>query len=334
MKKAIIIAVIIVAAAAGYFFLKPSAKIEKINLVACDNGWDSQKFHNEVAKVVLEHAFDGYELSFTTASTTMTWESMKAGDVDLLIECWSDNLPMFEEDKANGSVVEVGVLLPDSMQGIYVPRYVVEGDEEAGIEPIAPDLRHVKDIKKYPHLFADDETPGKGRIYGGIPGWIADEILYKKFLHYGMDETFVYRRLGSEAAIFASLLAAYNLGKPWVGYCYKPSWVAGKVDLLLLEDEPYDKAGFDEGKTAFKNQKLLIISSNKFRDKVSPEVYFFFENYHTGSAEVSLALSHLDETKITHGELAVWFLETYDELIDEWLPQDNAAKLRAYLSSL
>lgn len=334
MKKVYLVALAIAVVAAGIYFMTPSKGKEPVHLVACDNGWDSQRFHNELAKIVLEHAFDGYELSFTTASSPMTWESMKAGEVDLLIECWSDNFPTYQKDKDSGAVVQIGVLLPDSMQGIYVPRYVVEGDPEAGIAPMAPDLRHVKDIKKYPHIFKDEENPGKGRLYGAIPGWLVDEIMHKKFLHYGMDETFLYTRLGSEAAIFASLVSAYNLKKPWVGYCYEPTWITGKLDLIRLEDEPYDKEGFQEGKTEFFRQELYVVSSNKFKQKVSQEVYFFFQNYKTGSAGVSAALAYLDEHKVTYNELAVWFLKTNESLYHDWLPAPNAEKLKAYLASI
>lgn len=329
-----IVAVAVIAvAAAGYYFVMPKAEKETIHLVASDNGWDSQRFHNELAKTVLEHAFDGYELSFMTASSAMTLESIKAGDVDLLIEFWSDNFPTYEKDKAAGSIVDLGIIIPDSMQGIYVPRYVVEGDAAAGLAPVAPGLRHVRDIKKYPHIFKDDENPGKGRLIGAVPGWVVDEIMHKKFLHYGMDETFVYTRLGSEASIFSSLVSAYNLKQPWVGYCYEPTWIVGKLDLIRLEDEPYNKDGFDEGKTGFKDQAVLITSSNKFKDKVSPEVYSFFEKYRTSSAGVSAALAYMDENKVTYEELAVWFLQTNDALIDEWLPAENAARLRKYIDT-
>lgn len=332
MKKNVLIIVAIIAIAAGYYMISGTKK-ENVHLVGCDNGWDSQQFHNALAKIVLENAFEGYDISFSTASTTMTWESMKAGDVDILIECWQDNLPFYEEDKAKGDVVDVGVLVMDSMQGIYVPRYVVEGDAEAGIEPMAPELRHVRDIKKYPHIFQDAEVAGKGRLYGGIPGWVVDGIMYKKYLHYGLDKNFTYTRLGSEAAIFASLVSAYNLKQPWIGYCYEPTWVVGKLDLIRLDDEPYNEADFHEGKTEFARQELTIVSNNKFREKVSPEVYSFFENYRTGSAGVSSALAYIDENKASHEDAALWFLKNNDSLIDEWLPQNNAGKLRKYLAS-
>lgn len=325
---ALIAAVIIIGAV---YMLLPSHKNAALIITTTDNGWDSQKFHNAVAKLVVENAFDGYEVQFSTASSTMNWQSIIAGDIDLDIESWTDNVATYPDDKAAGKVVDVGVLVPDSAQGLYVPRYVIEGDAAAGIAPVAPGLRHVRDLKKYAHLFPDDENPGKGRIFGGLPGWMADEVLYKKYLHYGLDKEYKYTRLGSEASLFTSLDAAYNLRQPWVGYCYEPTWITGKLDLVLLEDEPYEEAAFAEGKTEFPKQELKIVSSAKFAER-APELVPFFQKYKTGSSLVSQALSYLDENKASHEKTAVWFLKGNYELIDEWLPAENAEKLKKYLS--
>lgn len=334
MKKILLVATVLIIGAFAFMYMKPDAGREIVVLKATDNGWDSQKFHNALAKYVLEHSYDGYELTFSTASTPMNWESMKAGDIDLDIECWSENMPTYKEDKEKGEIVDVGVLVPDSAQGIYVLRFVVEGDPEAGIKPLAPDLRHVRDLKKYASVFPDDEVAGKGRLYGAIPGWRVDEILYNKFLHYGLDETFVYTRLGSEASIFTAIVSANNLKQPWVGYCYEPTWVAGKIDLIRLEDEPYNEEDYFAGKTECPRSELKIVSNNKFKDKVSPEVYSFFQKYRTGSAGVSSALAYIDDSKASYEDTAIWFLKNNDSLIDEWLPAVNAEKLRKHLSAL
>lgn len=304
-----------------------------VEIVATDNGWDSQKLHNAIAELVVEHAYDGYDFSVSTASSTMNWQSIIAGEVDLDIESWTDNVASYAEDVANGDIVDVGVLVPDSAQGLYVPRYVVEGDPQQGIEPMAPDLKTVEDLKKYPEVFPDEEDEGKGRLYGSIPGWMADEVLYKKYEFYGLDEGFNYIRLGSEASLFASLVSAYNLGEPWVGYCYEPTWIAGKLDLILLEDAPYEEELFMEGQCEFPSQQLKTVSSSKFAEK-APELVDFFAKYQTGSEMISSALAHLDETGETHEQTAIWVLKENDSLLDDWLPAENAAKLREYLASV
>lgn len=306
---------------------------KNVTIVVTDNGWDSQKFHNAVAKLVVERAYDGYKLETSTASSTMNWQAMIAGDVDLDIESWTDNVKTYATDIARGEIVELGVLVPDSAQGFYVPRYVIEGDSKRGIKALAPELKTVADLAKYPHVFVDEENRKKGRVYGSIPGWMADEVLYKKFRHLNLDKTFNYVRLGSEATLFASLVSAYNLGQPWVGYCYEPTWVSGKLDLVLLNDAPYNNAAFLEGKTAFPAQKLKIVSSNQFA-KRAPELVSFFKNYQTGKTLVAESLAYLEATKASHEKTAVWFLKKNDALIAKWLPAQNAEKLRAYLKTV
>ncbi len=64
-------------------------------IVVTDNGWDSQKLHNEIARVIVENAYDGYVLKTSTASSTMNWQAIIAGDVDLDIESWTDNVATY-----------------------------------------------------------------------------------------------------------------------------------------------------------------------------------------------------------------------------------------------
>lgn len=309
---------------------KSEESTEPVTIVATDNGWDSQMLHNAIAKIVVENAYDNYTFETSTGSSTMNWQSLVAGDIDIDIESWTENVLSYPDDIANGDVVDLGVLVPDSAQGLYVPRYVIEGDAERGIEAMAPDLKTVADLKKYPELFPDDEDKTKGRIYGAIPGWMADEILYKKYEFYGLNEMYNYTRLGGEATLFASLVSAYNLGEPWVGYCYEPTWVSGKLDIVLLEDAPYDIEKYLKGECAFPSQELKIVSSSKFAEK-APELVEFFSKYQTGSDLIGKALAHLDETKATHEETAKWLLKENANLLDEWLPKEQADRVRAIL---
>ena len=308
----------------------PAQAFAKTEIVVTDNGWDSQKLHNEIARIIVENAYDGYVLKTSTASSTMNWEAISAGDVDLDIESWTDNVATYPKDVANGDIVDVGVLAPDSNQGFYVPRYVIEGDAKRGIKPMAPGLKTVKDLAGYHKVFPDDEDKDKGRIYGSIPGWMADEVLHKKYEPYGLNKNYNYVRLGSEATLFASLVAAYNLGEAWVGYCYEPTWVSGKLDLVLLQDEPYDKELFEKGATAFPSQQLKIVSSKYFAKK-APDLLEFFKKYRTGSRLIAEALAYLDEKKVSHSEAAKWLLKTHGDLLDQWLPKEKAERVRAVL---
>ena len=164
-----------------------SAKQTK-TLRFADVGWDSILFHNAVAGTVAEVVF-GYQWTEVSGSTPITLEAVKAGEIDIHMEMWTDNLPTYQSDLSAGHFKEVSLNFYDNAQGLYVPRYVIEGDPERGIEPIAPDLKTVADLKNYASLFRDPEDPSKGIIYGGIAGWEITEIIYKKYLHYGIDYT-------------------------------------------------------------------------------------------------------------------------------------------------
>lgn len=300
-----------------------------------DNQFDSQGLHNAIAKIIVEQGFEGYTFETSTGSSTMNWQSIISGDIDLDIESWTENVATYKDDVKNGDIVEVGVLVPDSQQGYYVPRYVVEGDQERGIEAVAPDLRTVADLKKYSHLFKDDENPDKGRVYGAIPGWMIDEVLYKKFKFHNLDENYSYFRVGNEATLFASLSSAYNRGEPWVGYCYEPTWIAGKLDLLRLTDTPYDKENkqdYLDGKTDFPLQELKIVSNRDFKENF-PELHTFFSKLQTGSKIVNAGLAYMDDNQASHEDAAIWLLKENDELLDNWLKPEQAKKVREYLES-
>jgi glycine betaine/proline transport system permease protein/glycine betaine/proline transport system substrate-binding protein len=300
-------------------------------IVFTNNQWDSQMFHNEVAKFIVENAFDGYTVNLSTGSSTLNWQGLINGDVDLDIESWTDNVATYDDDVAAKDIIPLGILVPDSAQGFYVPRYMIEGDPERGIEPLTPDLKNVADLVRYADVFKDPEEPGRGRIYGAIPGWMIDGVLYKKYEYYKLNAGYNYFRVGSEAVLFASLASAYNLGEPWVGYCYEPTWITGKLDVVMLGDAPYDPELFQKGECEIPKQALRIVCGGHFPEK-APELVDFFKKYRTGSAFVSEALAHIEDTQESHAKTAVWFLKQHDELLDEWLTPEQAKKVRDVLA--
>jgi glycine betaine/proline transport system permease protein/glycine betaine/proline transport system substrate-binding protein len=169
-----------------------------------DVGWDSILFHNAVAGTIAEKAF-GYTWREVSGSTPITHEALLKGEIDVHMETWTDNIPRYKQDLADGKLKELSVNYNDNIQGFYVPRYVIEGDPSRGIEASAPDLKKVEDLKNYADVFVDDEDPSMGRIYGGLPGWEVDKIMYNKYQYYGLDEMYNYVQPGTDAAMSAAL---------------------------------------------------------------------------------------------------------------------------------
>ena len=298
-------------------------------VVFADPGWDSVRFHNAVAQIIAEKVY-GLKTELLYGSTPITQAAIVRGEADDTKELWTDNVPTYEADKAAGGIVDLGINYADNRQGFYVPRYVIEGDAERGISPMAPDLKSVKDLSRYAALFKDEEEPSKGRLYGAIPGWNIDAILYKKYKAYGLDRSYVYFRPGSEATLSTAFLTAYEKGLPVVGYQWEPTWLSGKLDLVLLEDAPYEKAAFEEGLTEAPAVKVVIAANSRFPNR-EPDFSKFLSRYHTSSALTAEALAGGADTKASYEETARWFLKKHGNLVDTWLAPDEAAKLREAL---
>ncbi len=296
-----------------------------------DAGWDSIQFHNAVVSILLEYGY-GIQTEEVTGSTPITWQALTTGDLQIYMEVWSENIPVYPADIAAGKALELGVNFDDNAQGFYVPRYVVAGDPARGIEPMAPALRTVYDLAEYADVFADPEDAGKGRIYGAIPGWEIDDILFKKYQAYGLDAQYNYFRPGSDAGLAASLVSAYEKGEPWVGYYWDPTWITGTLDLVLLDDTPFTTMeDFANGLNACPANRVTVAVHPSVQAE-HPEVTGMLSRYRTGSALIAEALAYMNETDANARQAAAWFLREQPELLDAWVADaDRLAAIREAL---
>lgn len=300
----------------GYGYTRSSD--EKPIIRFADVGWDSVRFHNAVAGLVAERFFN-FDVRELSSTSVIAHEALVRGDLDVVMEEWTANLPTYQEDVQGGKLKELGVNFEDNKQGFYVPRYVIEGDAERGLKPLAPGLKSVKDLARYPQLFPDQERKGRSVIYGGIPGWAITEIMRSKVHYYGLDKWFNYVEPGTDAALSTIIASAMDRGVPVVAYYWTPTWLMGKYDLVLLEDEPFSAALWEQGGCACPSVKVTVCASNDFAGRY-PEFCGFLSRYHTTSDLISEALAYMQETGADSRATAEWFLERHDELLQEWLP--------------
>lgn len=314
---------------AALLMLSSCAK-EPTKVVFGDAGWDSMKFHNAVAMFIAENAY-GMQTEEMSGTTAITYSALKTGDIQVYMETWKDGLPTYEADLAEGSIQQLSINYDDNAQGLYVPRYVIEGDASRGIEATAPGLKTVEDLKNYADVFPDPDDPTMGRIYGSISGWEVDKVLRAKVEYYGLDQYYNYMDPGSDAALSAAISAAYEKGEPIVAYYWEPTWITGKYDLVLLEDTPYDPDVYYEGKCAYPTMQVTVCVNSVFQQE-NPDFCAFLSNYKTSSALTAEALSYIQANDATYEDTAKWFLKQHDELLDEWLPSDKAEQVRSALA--
>jgi glycine betaine/proline transport system permease protein/glycine betaine/proline transport system substrate-binding protein len=289
------------------------------------------RFHNAVAAFIGETAYH-IEASVISGSTAITYTGLKGGDIQVYMETWTDLLATYKDDLEEGSIRELSVNFDDNAGGLYVPRYVIEGDPDRGIEAGAPDLRTVRDLLNYPDLFPDPDDDSKGLIYGAISGWEVDKILRAKYVAYGLDQDYNYLDPGSDAALAASISAACERGENFVAYYWEPTWITGKYDLYLLQDDPYDEDLYYKGECEMPSMRVTVCVNRDFYD-AAPDFCAFLSNYKTSSALTAEALSYIQDNGASYEDAAAWFLRQHDELITQWLPEDKAELVRAALEA-
>ncbi|MCR1897668.1 ABC transporter substrate-binding protein [Irregularibacter muris] len=300
----------------------------KDKIVFADAQWESIQFHNAVAQTIIEKGY-GYPTDVISGSTAATFTGFTNGEIDVYMEVWIQNVQeRYDEAIKNGDIIKTSTNFDDNAQGLYVPTYVIKGDPDRGIEPMAPDLKTVKDLAKYPELFKDEEDPSKGRIYGGPPGWEVDQILRTKVETYGLDEQFNYFSPGSDSGLAASLAAAYESGEAWVGYYWEPTWVTGKYDFTLLEDEPYDEAKWEDGYATEWPAVDVAVAVYKDMPEKAPKVVEFLEKYKTSSDITSEALAYMQDNNTTAEEAGLWFLREKEDIWTQWVSEDIAQKVK------
>ena len=299
-----------------------AAPAEKTALTFADVGWDSAKLNNALAGLIGEIVF-GYTWEEVPGSTPIMHEALMQGEVDINLEEWTDNMPTYHEDLEAGKFTELGVNFNDNYQGFYIPRYVADAN---------PGLKTVKDLADYAHLFPDPEDSSKGIIYGGIPGWEITTIMEKKVEAYGLSDLYNYVIPGSDAALSATMTSAWDKEEPIVAYYWEPTWLLGKYDFVLLEDDPYDPETFQDGIGACPAVTVTVAVSNDFAAS-NPEYCEFLSKFSMPSATISEALAYMQDNGINdHTEVARWLLtESHPELVDEWLTPEQAEAFRAGL---
>lgn len=297
-----------------------------------DAGWDSNQVHNAIFSFIVEHGYGYPPCEIVPGSSPVILVGVAEGDIDLLMETWSENYGEAYTDRvASGEIVELGLNFDDNYQGWLVPTYMIEGDPERGIEPMAPDLKSVFDLPEYWELFKDPEEPTKGRFLNSIPGWKCTEHNSIKLKTYGLDEYYTDFLCGSDVALSGSMVAAYEKGEPWLGYYWAPTWLLGMYDMTLLEEPPYDPEVWERDKgCAYMAVRCTIMAHPSLLDR-APDVVEFLRKYHTTCAQNNDFLNYMQENEADASAGAIYFLKEYESVWSEWVPSDVASKVKAAL---
>jgi glycine betaine/proline transport system substrate-binding protein len=312
--------------------------------IVFSGGWDSLAVLNAIAMYIVEHGY-GYPVKEINISVDTMMVYLPLGDVDVSMELWRfSKQDWYDKNLSAGRIIDVGAIFESSTQGLYVPRYMIEGDPARGIEPTAPDLKSVTDLPTYWELFADSANPGKGALVGCMVKWKCYKITQVKTAFYGLDEHFNLLTPRTEAGRNVTIAQAFTRGEPVLLYHWEPSSLLGSYDLVRLEEPEYtdecwaelemainqDPPGSAAQACAFPVNDIHTAVHGGLLDR-APEVVTLLKNMFVGTARTSELTAHMADNKVDPRDTAIYYLQTYEPEWRQWVPADVAERVKASL---
>ncbi|AIR91094.1 ABC transporter substrate-binding protein [Pseudomonas cremoricolorata] len=301
-------------------------------------GWESGALTTEVLRLIVEHGY-GYPTDTLPGSTVSMEVALARNDLQVIAEEWAGRSPAWVKAEQAGQVFALGDTVKNAEEGWWVPAYVVKGDPATGKAALAPDLRSVEDLKRYPQLFKDPENPSKGRFLNSPSGWTSETVNSQKLKAYGLDELYSNVRTGSGAALDAEVTSAIKLRQPVLFYYWSPTPLIGRYDLVRLQEPPYDASAWatltDARNPAPRGSqslpaKLSIGVSKAFREQY-PDLVAMFEKVDLPIDLLNKTLASMSSSRQPARNAAQAFLKANPQVWKAWLPAEQAAKVEAAL---
>ncbi len=278
------------------------------------NDWTGGAVMCEIVHQILENEMDFKVKRIVMPSGPGRDEGIRSGDLDYGCELWpsysTTKEKFVKEYGGDGSILKVADAGVIGVSSYYVPRYLVEGDDAQ-----APDLKTWENMNQYADLFKTLETGDKGRLLGcPTPAWQCEDTKRMELL--GLNYASV--ELGSEAAHWAEMQAAYKRKEAFIAYAWEPHWIHAALDLVKVElpehsDDKWPATGWAEDVT--------YNYANPDFAAENPDVIELLENFRlTNEMQAPLILA-VDVDGREMDEVVGEWLENNKETWQAWLPK-------------
>jgi len=214
------------------------------------NDWTGGAVMCEIIHRILETELDYKIKRIVMPSGPGRDEGIRAGDLDYGCELWPSYSTTIQkyvtEYGGDGSMLKFSDAGVIGVSSYYVPKYLVEGDDA-----LAPDLKTWENMNQYADLFKTLETGDKGRLLGcPAASWQCEDTKRMELLELN----YAAVELGSEAAHWAEMQAAYKRKEPFIAYAWEPHWIHAALDLVKVElpehsDDKWPATGWAEDVT-------------------------------------------------------------------------------------
>ena len=276
------------------------------------NDWTGGAVMCEIVHQIVENEMDFKIKRIVMPSGPGRDEAIRAGDLDYGCELWpsysKSNTDYVKEFGGDGSIIKLGDSGVVGVSSYYVPRYLVEGDDAK-----APNLKSWENMNEYADLFKTLESGDKGRLLGcPAASWQCEDAKRMELLELN----YAAVELGSEAAHWAEMQAAYKRKEAFIAYAWEPHWIHAALDLVKVElpehsDEQWPATGWATDVT-------YNYANPEFVEK-NPEVAEFISNFSLSNEEQAPLILAIDVDG-----------RDMEEVVEEWLAS-NEATWKAWL---
>jgi len=262
--------------------------------------------------------------------------SLPKGEVHVDTELWKQNIPVwFNEETAEGNIVELGMTYEGGPQFWMVPQWV--HDEY--------DINTVEDMKDHWELFKDPEDPNKGVFVNSIIGWQCTEINKIKLEAYGLTDYYNVVETGSSGALDAALVGPQKKHEPVFGYYWAPTAIMGMYDWYILEEPEYNEEVWANIIAAIEDESLRPVSEACAYETVpitkavysglletAPDVTVMLLKMVVGLEPLNRTAAWSVENEVQDYEkAAVWYLREYESKWKTWVTTDAYNKIKTAL---
>lgn len=295
-----------------------SAVADEGEIVLAQMNWSNQQVNTEIARRVLTSM--GADVTVQALDDTAVFAAMAKTDnmVDMVV--WRPTAQRFWDEYVTGqkSVVKVGETGYDTVEGWYVPTYVIEGDPQRGIEPACPGLPDYRALNECAATFATPTTGGQARYLSGDPAWEENYGDTQRIENLGLNVKKEYA--GSEASLVAEFKRALDRGEPILGLMWNPHMLFAKYDLTLVEMPPYSKDCW--GTTyacAWETASNDIVASAEF-PAGHPVAAKFLEAYSLPVGPQNEIMLRIEEEGLTVEEAVDDWMTANESVWQSWIP--------------
>jgi len=312
-----------------------------------DGGWENIKINNAIAMYVIENGYHFPVKSIETRVPEMQNLLVK-GELDVNMEMWRVLMNEWvSEQLESGTIFDLGPTYEAGSQGFYVPTYVIEGEPEREIEPMAPNLRSVKDLITYQKVFSNPENSNKGIWLNCMQGWACREINLIKMATYGIDNHFNAVEPSNEREWNEWITNAYEKGEPIVTYYWDPSPLLGTLKMTKLEEPPHTEdcwneiekvlSNFSFGDSSEKACAYQTVSIHKFvssrLQEKAPEVFKFLKTMFVGTATIRELGGYMKQNQASPEATALFFLRNYEDQWKNWVSEETYQDIKESLQA-